>query len=153
MKSKLQEILDKFLGVDNSDSSENEETDIKLATSVLFLELALADFKITKEEQKHLKESIQDFFDLPEDDVLELIDIAKEKRNQRQDIWLFTNKIKEKFNRNKKIEIVELLWGLVYADGTVDKYEEALMRKISGLLGLSHGEMIQAKLKSRSNNG
>ena len=48
-----------------------------------------------------------------------------------------------------KIKILEMLWGLVYADGHMDKYEESLMRKITPLIGLGHGEMIQAKLKAK----
>lgn len=129
--------------------SPNEEYDNKIATSVLFLELAYADFTVTPEEEKNIYTNLQNFFNLPQDKVEEIIGIAKDKREERNDIWIFTDQVKQNFSRERKIKIVELLWQLVYADGHMDKYEEALMRKISNLLGLTHGEMIQAKQKAK----
>ena len=58
--------------------------------------------------------------------------------------------MKEQYSRSDKIKILEMLWQLVYADGHMDKYEDALIRKINNLLGLTHGEMIQAKLKAKT---
>jgi uncharacterized tellurite resistance protein B-like protein len=60
--------------------------------------------------------------------------------------------IKNNFEHGDKIKILEMLWALVYADGYMDKYEEALMRKITALLGLAHGEMVEAKLKAKKNS-
>jgi len=144
---KLQKWLDNFFGDDKNYNSGDEEYDDKIATSVLFIELAGADFNVTPEEEKKIFSSLQNFFNMPGEEVEEIIKIAKEKRSERQDIWLFTNQIKQNYNRERKIKIVELLWQLVYADGSMDKYEEALMREISNLLGLTHGEMIEAKIK------
>jgi len=128
----------------------NQEHDNKIATSVLFLELAYADFELTEEEEKNIYDNLQRFFSLPRDEVKEIIDMAREKRKNRQDIWIFTNQIKTTFSRERKIRIIELLWQLVFSDGKMDKYEEALMRKISNLLGLTHGEMIGAKNKVKA---
>jgi uncharacterized tellurite resistance protein B-like protein len=142
----------KFQKLFNSLFQETESTshngqDDKIATSVLFLELAYADFNVTAEEEENIYSNLQKFFNLPKEKVQEIITIAKEKRNDRNDIWVFTNQIKKDFSRERKIKIIELLWQLVFSDGKMDKYEEALMRKISNLLGLTHGEMIQAKNK------
>jgi len=130
-----------------TESTSHNEHDDKIATSVLFLELAYADFNVTPEEEENIYSNLQKFFNLPKGEVEEIINIAKEKRNDRNDIWIFTNQIKKDFSRERKIKIIELLWQLVFSDGKMDKYEEALMRKISNLLGLTHGEMIQAKNK------
>jgi uncharacterized tellurite resistance protein B-like protein len=56
--------------------------------------------------------------------------------------------VNEHFERPKKKWILEQLWRIIYADGKVDKYEDNLIRKISTLIGLSHQEMIEAKIKS-----
>jgi len=145
MTMKLPNILNNIF--QPPENNKNEEYDNKIATSVLFLELAYADFKITEEEEEGIYINLEKFFNLAKDEVDELIRIAREKRNDRQDIWIFTNQIKQHFSRDRKIKIIELLWQLVFSDGKMDKYEEALMRKISNLLGLTHGEMIQAKNK------
>ncbi|KAA3614722.1 MAG: TerB family tellurite resistance protein [Calditrichaeota bacterium] len=145
MISKLQQL---FKNVTQNEAEEKNNK-LEIATSVLFLELAYADFNIAPEEEKHMHKSIEDFFSLSSEEVKELVELAREKRDDRNDIWLFTDQIKQNFSRDDKIRILEMLWELVYADGHMDKYEEALMRKITPLLGLSHAEMIQAKLKAK----
>ena len=144
---KIQNFLNNLF--QDTENTSNEEYDNKIATSVLFLELAYADFIITDEEEKNLYTNLQRFFNLPQKEVEDTIAVAKEKRNNRNDIWIFTNQIKQNFGRERKIKIVELLWQLVFSDGHMDIYEEALMRKISNLLGLTHGEMIAAKNKGK----
>ena len=47
----------------------------------------------------------------------------------------------------KKEKLIERLWQIVYVDGKMDKYEHYLMNKLSKLLGLSHKQLIDAKLK------
>ncbi len=148
MNNKFQQVLNLFASKDPS-GDKNEMHKLEIATSVLFLELAYADFNISAEEENHIHKSLETFFSLNAEKVSELVNIARDKREKRNDIWLFTNQIKTSFTKNDKINILEMLWGLVYADGYMDKYEEALMRKITNLLGLSHGEMVQAKLKAK----
>ncbi len=145
MFDKFQQILNKF----NQTESKEKSFNLEIATSVLFLELAYADFNVAAEEEIHINKSMQDFFSMSSQEVSDLVDIANTERDQRNDIWFFTNQIKNHFSRVDKVKILEMLWELVYSDGHMDKYEEALMRKITPLLGLSHGEMIQAKLKAK----
>ncbi len=148
MSYKLQNLLNLF-GKENK-TPQNSMSDLETATCVLFLELAYADFNVAPEEQQLILKSMESLFSLSGDALQELIKIAQEKRNQRADIWLFTNLIKNNFKHEDKIKILEMLWALVYADGYMDKYEEALMRKITSLLGLAHGEMVEAKLKAKN---
>ncbi len=42
---------------------------------------------------------------------------------------------------------MESLWRIVYADGTLDRYEDALMRQLTTLLRLSPREVIDLKLR------
>jgi uncharacterized tellurite resistance protein B-like protein len=148
MSYKLQNLLNLF-GKENK-TPQNSMSDLETATCVLFLELAYADFNVAPEEEELILKSMESLFSLSGDALQELIKIAQEKRNQRADIWLFTNLIKNNFKHEDKIKILEMLWALVYADGYMDKYEEALMRKITALLGLAHGEMVEAKLKAKN---
>ena len=138
-------LLKRFTEKSEKDSETGKN--IEIATSVLFLEMAHADFNISRDEELHMMESIKTLFNMNEEEAAEILEIAHNKRNERTDIWFFASQIKENLDRADKIKLIERLWELVYADGHKDKYEDALMRKISKLLGLSHGDMIQAKLK------
>ena len=63
------------------------------------------------------------------------------------DLWQFTNLVNENYSRYEKINIVEMIWKIVYADGKLDKHEDYLVHKLGKLLRLSHKELINAKLK------
>ena len=45
----------------------------------------------------------------------------------------------------ERIEIVELLWRVAFADGELDSHEDHIIRRISGLLYVSHADFIAAK--------
>lgn len=145
---KFEVLLGKFLQKSQEESLD-EDYNIKIATAVLFIELAYADFNVSNEEKQLTNKSLSNFFELSDEEVNELLNTASKFREERNDIWFFTHQIKENFSHARKIKIIELLWQLVFADGTKDKFEEALMRKITNLIGLSHGDMINAKIKAQ----
>ena len=49
------------------------------------------------------------------------------------------------------IELLSRLWKLAFADGSLDKYEDHLIRKISDLIHISHSDFIRIKLECRNN--
>jgi uncharacterized tellurite resistance protein B-like protein len=151
MINKLEKFIKEVFTESETKTDPKElEKQLMIATTVLFLEMAYADFNLSSDEEEHMKETLQDFFMLSSSQVDELIDLAKENRADKNDIWTFAGLVKEKFSRDQKLSILEKLWLLIYADGTVDKYEDRLIRKITTLLGLEHGEMIQAKLNAKN---
>lgn len=151
MLSKIESFFKEHLSASDQETGRQIEARLKIATTVLFLEMAYSDFELHEDEQQHIRQTLTDLYGLSTEEIEDLVDIAKDSRENRQDIWVFTNLLKDNFDRDQKIHIVEQLWQLIYADGHVDKYEDALIRKITNLLGLEHGEMIQAKMKARDN--
>ena len=53
-------------------------------------------------------------------------------------------------NYQKKIEIVENLWRIVYSNNEADVYETSLMRKLAGLLYIDSDVMGNIKTKIRN---
>ena len=119
---------------------------IQVATCVLLLEMAHADETLHALEEKLVADLLQRRFDLPQEDVAELMVLAEETRRQSPDLFLFAREINAHFSREEKLEIMDTLWRIVYADGVLDKYEDALIRSLATLLRLSHKEMIDAKV-------
>lgn len=149
MFDKFEKFFKDKIVIDSKAGRADTEQRLMIATTVLFLEMAYADFEVLPEEEEHIEQTLEQFFKLSRRQITEVIEAAKQSRRERNDIWLFTNLIKETFDRSQKLWILEKLWALIYADGTVDKYEDHLIRKLSNLLGLDHGEMIQAKLNAK----
>jgi len=60
-------------------------------------------------------------------------------------LYQFTGLINQHFTPEQKVRVVEMLWQVAYADGHLDPYEEALVRKIADLIHVPHRQFIQAK--------
>ena len=148
MLTKLEQFIKNTFSLpDEGRSPEQLDQKLKVATTVLFLEMAYIDFSMSAEEEEQISKTLVDLFGLESNAVADLIEIARQERDRNVDIWTFASLIKTNFSRVQKIEILEKLWLLIFADGKVDKYEDRLIHKISTLLGLEHGEMIAAKIK------
>jgi uncharacterized tellurite resistance protein B-like protein len=50
----------------------------------------------------------------------------------------------------ERVQLVEQLWLIAHADGVIDKYEEAAIRKASELLYVSHSDFIRAKFAAEA---
>ncbi len=134
----------------SSTVAEQEEFErIQVATCVVLLEVATSDDEISTEEKSTISEILMRKFQLPQDAIDELIDLAAEKREASVGLWQFTNLINETFSRKEKMKIMEAAWEVIFADEKLDKYEDYLIRRLSKLLRLHHEEMIAAKLKVR----
>lgn len=124
-----------------------EHERIQVATAALLLEMAHADEEFREMEQQIIRDLLQRRFELSEDAAGELMELAQEKRKESLDLFHFAREINRDFTPEEKLEVMEVLWRVVYADGVLDKYEDYLIRKLASLLRLSHRQMIEAKLK------
>ena len=66
----------------------------------------------------------------------ELLKLAEKKEEESNQIVEFTKEIK-KYSMEFKLKIIEIIWKIVYSDGTSDNYESNLIRRICGLLYIS----------------
>ena len=124
-----------------------EHERIQVATCVVLLEMAHADEEFHDMEETLVRDLLQRKFEISDQDVSELIAFARAQRQESLDIFQHTRLIKAHFTRAEKMDMMEALWRLIYADGVLDKYEDYLVRQLATLLGLAHDEMIAAKVK------
>lgn len=136
-----------LLGGGPASKPAQEHERIQVATCVVLLEMAHADEEFHAMEETLVRDLLQHKFEISDQDASELIEFAREQRQLSLDIFQFTRLVKEHFTRGEKLEMMEALWRLIYADGVLDKYEDYLVRQLATLLGLAHGEMIEAKVK------
>lgn len=120
---------------------------IQIATCVILLEVAKFDFDFSSIEKETTKAILKHEFSISEDAIEDLMKIAEEKREDRVDIWDFTNVINQNFSREEKIKIIEAAWKIIYADNKLDKYEDHYVHVLADLLRLRHDELIDAKLR------
>lgn len=130
-----------------STEAEQAPDRIPLAAAVLLLEVAYSDGEFHPAEQALLRNLLREHFAVAEDALDELLTLAEETRINSHDLHQFTREINRSFTQPEKERIIEAIWQLVYADGRLDHYEEALMRQLGTLIGLSHRRLMEAKLR------
>lgn len=118
---------------------------LQLATAALMFEMLRADEDEHPDERRTLEQALQKSFDLSEAETRELAQLAEREAAESVSLYQFTGLINRHFSPQEKIRVVELLWQVAYADGILDRYEEALVRKISELIHVPHRDFIQAK--------
>ena len=82
------------------------------------------------------------------EEINEILEKGKKIEEDSNQILDFTKEVKNMDNQ-KKIEIVENLWRIVYSNNEADMYETSLMRKLAGLLYIDSDVMgnIKSKIK------
>ncbi len=125
------------------------EHDLHLATAVLLVEVMRADPALGAAERLAVVEALRAKFPLGEDELARLLELAEEKARGSSDFFQFTNVINERFSHEQKVRMVEFMWRVAFADGHLDAHENHLISKVAGLLHVTHGEYIAAKLHAR----
>jgi uncharacterized tellurite resistance protein B-like protein len=59
----------------------------------------------------------------------------------------FARTINERLGRERRIELIEMLWEVAYADGVLDPLEDTLLRRIGGLIDVPDRERGAARLR------
>jgi len=121
--------------------------DVRIAACALFLEMARVDGEFSDVERSRILAILKNEYQLSDGDALALIQATDQELEQSIDLWQFTKRINQRHSDEEKISIIRMLWKIVYEDGTLDKHERYLVHKLSGLLHLSHEELIDAKLR------
>ena len=73
MLNRLEKYIKEKLLTDQEAERDHTEQDLMIATAVLFLEMAYADFEVLPEEEEHIKQTLEQFFKLSNRQILELI--------------------------------------------------------------------------------
>ena len=118
---------------------------LELASAALLMEISRADHDVSTVEREAIGAAVKSAFHLSNDEVDDLISSAKEVVDAAISLYDFTSIVNERFTREQKIDLIQLLWSVAYADNQLDHYEEYYVRKIADLLHISHSDYIRTK--------
>ena len=142
MFDKLKSIFDKKI----KEESEQFDT-VQIAISTLMIQTAVYDGVFDEQEKSKILELIKKYFNFNEDQKLSLFKIAMQVNDDSNDMQQFTRVLNDNLSEEEKLNIIEMLWKIIISDGHIDDYENALIRKISGLLYISDRDVGQIKKK------
>ena len=111
--------------------------ELHLAAAALLAEAALGDDRFDDVERAAIGRLLRERFGLDEDDAVRLVEAATRLASDSVHLLRFTRRIKDNFSPAERVELIEMIWEVVYADGELHDYEDSLLRRIAGLIYVS----------------
>jgi uncharacterized tellurite resistance protein B-like protein len=110
------------------------------------LEVAQSDFSETEDETQTVLAGLISHTQESEQEAEALLTAARSDKANSAGLYEFTRLACNEMSIEDRCSLVKQLWQIAYADGIIDKYEEAAIRKVSELLYVPHTEFIKAKI-------
>ena len=142
-------MFNKIFKSQKKDQKKDNLDNKNIMVAALLVHAAKMDENYTEIERKIIERALTDFTHLPKKKIEEILNLAEKKEQDSNQILEFTQEIK-KNNMRFRLQIIELLWKIIYSDGIADQYETNLIRRVCGLLYISDKDNGNIKLKIKN---
>ena len=142
LKTAFQNITSK-----DKNKDEYEGEDIQ-AVTILLLEACQIDGDTGKVELEYIKKLLVNKFNFTSDEAEKNLVEALAKSDERVEIFSQIKIILNEMNHEERIDVIEMMWGVILSDGVIDDFEANLMRRMNGLLYVSGEESALAKQRA-----
>lgn len=110
---------------------------LRLAVATLMVEAATLDGSFDASERRRLLDLLVRRFALDPLQAERLLAEAQAAQAQAVGLEGMTRTIKNALDHDQRVEVLEMLWEVVYADGRLHDYEANLLRRLAGLVYVS----------------
>ena len=139
LKSTIQKIASK-----EKKEEEYKGEDIQ-AVIILLLEACQIDGETDEVEIEYINKLLINKFNFTESESKENINQAISNSEERVEIFSQIKIILNEMDHKERVDVIEMMWGVILSDGVVDDFEANLMRRMNGLLYISGIESAEAK--------
>ena len=128
---------------------QNSNNDL-IKVAALLIHAAKIDENFSKKEEEIINQALLKL-GANNQNIENIIKEAKILEENTNQILEFTKEVKN-MEEEKKIEIVETLWRIIYSNNEADIYETNLMRRLGGLMYIDNKIMVDIKEKIKTKN-
>lgn len=122
---------------------------LRVAAAALLIEVGRSDHSMDAEERSKINRLVQNRFGLSAGEAASLVNLAEQEVRDATSLHGFVSLINEYWSERQRVDLVEFMWQVAYADRKLDDHEVHLMRKIQRLLYIPHKQFIGAKLRAK----
>lgn len=126
-------------------SPEEREHALRVATALLLIEVARADYADDAAEERTIVAEIKKFFRLDDQTARLLVRDASGEADRAVSLQSFTRRLVEQLSEAERLSVVEMLWRVALADRRLDKREDYLVRQVAELLYVSQSDLIRIR--------
>jgi uncharacterized tellurite resistance protein B-like protein len=148
------EAIVAFFAGRTSGALDGERVDpVTVAACALLLEIAHADDVFTAGERERIARHIRTEMGISDEEMREVFRAAEAERRESVDLYHFTRLLSDHLSRDQRRRLVEAIWEVVYADGSLSAVESHLARRVAELLGFQHPEVQEIKERIAARTG
>ena len=142
MQFMFQDLLNRLI---QPEPAPIKDADARLALTALLVRVARSDNHYSADEKALIDQITQDRYALSLADTNALRAEAEAMEAAAPDTVRFTRAIKDAVAYEDRLGVIEALWKVVLADGKRAKEEDALLRLVANLLGISDPDSARAR--------
>lgn len=124
-----------------------EKDELQLAVAALLIEAAQVDASFDAREREVIRRLLERRFSLSPEDAQSLVAAAERRADRSAQLFGFVRVVNERYPRESRVDLVEMLWEVAYADGALDPLEDTLLRRVGALVDVSDRERGAARLR------
>ena len=148
MLAKLRTFLFEQRGRADAEDGSHSQEELHLAAAALMVEAARLDGDFDETERTRISDILHRRFALDDESAGTLIDAAIGAVDAIPEIYGFTRTLRQNFDHDERVAMLELLWEVAYADGELHDYEASLLRRVTGLLYVTDRESGAARKRA-----
>jgi uncharacterized tellurite resistance protein B-like protein len=122
--------------------------ELGLSVAALLIEAARMDDDFDAAERAAIERVLAERFDLAPAEVQALVAAAEQTVRHSTQVFPFTREICQRLEPEARVQIIEMMWEIAYADGVLDAHEDMLLRRIAGLIAVPDGERGMARKRA-----
>ena len=141
----ISRFIDDLAGGEEAAPKGYAPDDERLAAAALAFHVIAVDGIVEDAEKQRLRETLSERFELDAEQTGDLVEAARQRSMESVDLYAFTSVLNRKLDNEGRARIVEMLWEMVYADGTVHEFEDNALWRIAELLNVPSRERIRLR--------
>jgi len=139
-------MFDQILSLLSGDSPASASPDqLQIAVAALMVHAACMDDTFDAAERRTIERLLAERFALAPDAVQRLLAAAERRAEDSTQLYPFIRLAVERLDEQGRVRLIEMLWEVAYADGVLHPDEDALLRRVAGLLYVSDHDRGEAR--------
>lgn len=144
------EHLKKLFSVQPSTKASPDNHDLAVAATALMVQLSRVDQDEDERELKTIVDCAVQSQQVSREEAEAIVQDALSHADDATSLYEFTGILNDNLDQEAKLQLLESIWRVAFADGRIDKYEEHLIRRMADLLHLNHREYMQARHRAEN---
>ena len=140
MFDRLQKFIQTMGG--EEEQAQLSRNDPRVAAAALFYHVIDADGVAEPAEREKLRQLLEQEYALDAAELQKLMDAGKQAEDESVDFYSFTSVLKRSLDAEQRVNFIELMWEMVYADGVRNELEDNIVWRVAELLGVSDRDRV-----------